>query len=219
MNTIILSCGNLLDHVAAAQSKMSTNYEVVELDTRLHEFPEKMRSTIDDALKSLDDSVDTVLMAIGLCGGSVSDFPLPKRLVIPKVDDCITMLLHTDETWHPNLKLGGHLYLTDKIDDVMSTENILKDLTEKYGVRGQQLFDRWFQDYHHVDIIDTGAYDCFSQSYMDCAKRNAQLIDCPLAHVPGSNILLEKLVSGRWDHQFLIGEKGQTLYKEDYIEE
>lgn len=217
MNTVILSCGNLLRHVEAAQQKMNTNHEVVELDTRLHEFPEKMRKTIDEALRGLDAAVDTVLMAMGLCGGSVSDFPLPKRLVIPRVDDCITLLLHTDETWHANLKSGGHLYLTDTVDDLMSTENILKSLTEKYGKKGKRVFDMWFKDYRSVDIIDTGVYDCYGPEYMEKARKNAELINCPLTHVAGSNLLLEKLVSGRWDHQFLIGEKGQTLRMQDFI--
>lgn len=216
MSTIILSCGNLLHHVDAAQKKMKTNYKVVELDTRLHEFPEKMRRIISETLDGLNDSVDTVLMAMGLCGGSVSDFPLPRRLVIPRVDDCITLLLHIDETWSPNLKSPGHLYLTDTIDDLMSTENILKSLTEKYGNKGKRIFDLWFKDYCSVDIIDTGVYDCRCDRYMDHAKRNAELIHCPLTHVPGSNILLEKLVSGRWDHQFLIGEKGQILHIHDF---
>ena len=44
------------------------------------------------------------------------------------------------------------------------------------------------------------------------------LIHCPLIYVPGSNLLLEKLVSGKWDHQFLIAEKGRVLAKTDFNE-
>lgn len=51
MHTVILSCGNVLRHVEASQRKMNTQHEVVKLDTRLHEFPEKMRPTIDEALQ------------------------------------------------------------------------------------------------------------------------------------------------------------------------
>lgn len=217
MSTVILACGNLLRHVEAAQEKMNTSYEVVELETRLHEFPEKMRKAIDDALQGMDESVDTVLVAMGLCGGSVSDIVLPKRMVIPRVDDCITLLMHTDDTWHPNLKSAGHLYLTDNIDDIMSTENILKSLTEKYGKKGKRIFDMWFESYTSVDVIDTGVYDGYGEGYLEKARRNAELINCPLTHVDGSNILLEKLVSGNWDHQFLVGEKGDILRMQDFV--
>ena len=98
---------------------------------------------------------------MGLCGGSVSDIPLPRNIVIPKVDDCITLLMHTDDRWYANLKKCGHLYLT-------------------------------------------------------CAENSASLINCPLAFVPGSNIILEKLVSGRWDSQFIIASAGDVLHKEDF---
>lgn len=33
---------------------------------------------------------------------------------MPKVDDCITLLMHTDEKFHYNLKEVGHFYLTEK---------------------------------------------------------------------------------------------------------
>lgn len=64
---------------------------------------------------------------------------------------------------------------------------------------------------HLLDIIDTGIYPCRSAAYVEKAKRQAALVDCPLTYVEGSNLLLEKLVSGRWDHQFLVAEKGQVL--------
>ena len=161
MSRIIISCGNLLHHLEAAQKKMNTSYNVVELDTELHSEPERLRRTLFETMEALDPAADTVLLAMGLCGGSVSDIPLPRNIVIPKVDDCITLLMHTDDRWYANLKKCGHLYLT-------------------------------------------------------CAENSASLINCPLAFVPGSNIILEKLVSGRWDSQFIIASAGDVLHKEDF---
>ena len=37
------------------------------------------------------------------------------------------------------------------------------------------------------------------------------MIRCILDYVPGSNRILEKLVSGKWDEQFVIFEKGETI--------
>ena len=42
-------------------------------------------------------------------------------------------------------------------------------------------------------------------------QENADLIRCILDYVPGSNRILEKLVSGKWDEQFVIFEKGETI--------
>ncbi|MDO4485854.1 MAG: DUF1638 domain-containing protein [Bacillota bacterium] len=191
MSTVIISCGNLLNHLDAAQKKMKTSYDVIE--------------------------VDTVLIAMGLCGGSVSDIKLPRSIVIPKVDDCITLLMHTDDIWHANLKKCGHLYLTDTVDGKLSVSSIRNNLIEKYGEKkGLRLFDMWFKGYYSVDIIDTGVYDCRSESYLSSAVNNASLINCPLTFVQGSNILLEKLVSDKWDEQFITAEKGTIIHKEDF---
>ena len=42
-------------------------------------------------------------------------------------------------------------------------------------------------------------------------QENADLIRCILDYVPGSNRILEKLVSGKWDEQFVVFEKGETI--------
>ncbi len=137
---------------------------------------------------------------------------------MPKVDDCITLLMHTDNNWYPNLKRSGHMYLTDTVDSDLSIINIRNRLVERYGEKkGLMVFDIWFESYKSVDIIDTGVYDCYSGDYVTRAKANADLIQCPICYVEGSNLLLEKLVSGRWDHQFLIGEAGDTFREEDFV--
>ena len=89
---------------------------------------------------------------------------------------------------------------------------------EKYGEKkGKRLFEIWFESYRYVDIIDTGYYDCHCEEYVSKAEEAAQLIHSEVQYVDGSNILLEKLVSGRWDQQFLVASKGQILQKEDFL--
>ncbi len=218
MGTVIIACESLKQHVDAAQKKAETSYPVIEMDSRLHAEPKDMREALFTKMEELPEEIDTVLLAMGLCGGSVSERPLPVRLIMPKVDDCITLLMHTDDTWYPNLKKGGHLYLTDTVNGKLSVPNIRRDLVEKYGEKkGLRIFAIWFDSYRSVDIIDTGVYDCRSDSYLEMARENAELIDCDLCYVEGSNILLEKLVAGRWDQQFLIAEKGRILRDEDFI--
>ncbi len=217
MSTILITCSNMSDHVKAAQGKEGTNYPVIELDSKLHAEPKDMRAKLFETLENLPEDVDLVLLSMGLCGGSVSERPLPVKLVMPKVDDCITLLLHLGDDWYPNLKEGGHLYLTDKRD--LSVESVYDSVIEKYGEKkGKRIFEIWFDSYRSVDIIDTGVYDSYAPEYLEAAKRSADLIDCPICHVPGSNHLLEKLVGGRWDHQFIIAPKGCVLKEEDFLE-
>lgn len=214
----ILSCESLRLHLKEAQRKMKTDYPVVEIDSALHAVPKKMRKSVFSAMENLPEEVDMVLIAMGHCGGALADYPFPRRAVIPKVDDCITLLLHTDDTWYPNLKETGCMYLTDQIDGNFSIRRIRESLIERYGEkRGIGIFREWFKAYHSVKIIDTGVYDAYAPDYLKKARADAHTFNGELTHVPGSNLILEKLVSGNWGHQFICVEKGQVLTTEDFV--
>lgn len=216
-HTVILSCSSLLLHVEAAQTKMHTRFPVVNLDRRLHAEPKRMRSSILETLEALPPSCETVLAAMGYCGGSWNHIPLSRRVVIPKVDDCITLLLHTDDTPHGNLKEAGHMYFRDCDTGAYSIESMKEEICRTYGMEfGTSIFGSWFQNYTNADIIDTGVYDCYSEEYVTEAQKNADLIRCSLGYVEGSNRILEKLVSGQWDAQFVVLESGQEMTEQDF---
>ncbi|MCI7098689.1 MAG: DUF1638 domain-containing protein [Lachnospiraceae bacterium] len=220
MDAVILACSSLNSHVDAAQEKMGTAYPVIYVDRKYHEDPKQMRQHIMDELKYLPSEADTVLVAMGFCGGSWKAVSFEKRIVIPRVDDCITLLLHTDDTWHADLKKKGHLYLRDTDTEEYSLEAMQRKLCRQYGgMYGSMIFNSMFTNYTNVDMIDTGVYDCYSEEYVIQAQRNADLIRGVLDYVAGSNLILEKLVSGQWDQQFIVAEPGQVLSEKDFWEE
>ena len=73
--------------------------------------PNRMRAHILETLQDLSDEIDTVLVAMGFCGGSWQDVVCTKRLVIPRVDDCISLVMTTTETSKPCTKQQGHMYV------------------------------------------------------------------------------------------------------------
>lgn len=216
MNAAIIVCSTLTNHVKAAQKKMNTNYPIIELDNSKHSRPEKFWQLAFLAMEQLPEEIDTVLLGLGVCGGASVGWTFPRRTIMPKVDDCITLLMHTDEKFHYNLKEVGHFYLTEN-RDLMSIEQMEQDLVLKYGERrAKRVMKVWFDAYKSVDIVDTGVYDCYSKEYVERAKRESAIINVPYQYVPGSNIILEKIVSGKWDDQFLIIEKGGVMTEEDF---
>ncbi len=212
MQAIILGCGSLLSHIEAAQAKMQTDFPVVELDRKYHVDPRQMQQEILTKLQQLPAEVDTVLVAMGFCGGSWQGERPGRRLVMPRVDDCVTLLLHTDDSPNFNLKQGRHFYLRDSDRGEHSLAAMQQRLCEQHGEeQGAAIFRSWFANYREADIIDTGAYDSQAADFLAEASQNAELAGCRLNHVPGSNLLLEKLVSGRWDEQFVVVEPGQAV--------
>ena len=104
MSAIILSCSSLKDYVEAAQKKENTNIPVVYLDRKYHMEPKQMREKIIETEKNLPEDVSIVLVAMGFCGGSWDQVTFSRKVVIPRVDDCISLLLQKTDDYVPNLK-------------------------------------------------------------------------------------------------------------------
>ena len=205
MNSVVLACTTLRKAVQCAQEFSKTNYPVYELDRAYHDDPAKMRQHILETLAALPEEVDTVLVAMGFCGGSWQDVSCGKRLVIPKVADCVALTLTTEDTYSPDLKQPGHMYLFGDKQSGFSIRAIYDSLMEKYDKEmAEAVFQMYFEHYYYLDIVDNGLYDCYDPSYVEQAQRDVDQIHAELDFVPGSNILLEKLVSGQWDTRFVI---------------
>ena len=167
MNAVILACSSMARQVAAAQRKMGTGYPVRCVDRRYHAEPKEMRLQLIAALGEFAGEFDTVLVAMGFCGGSWESVYAPVRVVAPRADDCITILLNTDGAPHENLKEPGHIYIRDTDTGRYSLEGLRESVCERYGrEQGLALFDKWFASYTHADIIDTGTYDSRAEDFL-----------------------------------------------------
>ena len=104
------------------------------------------------------------------------------------------------------------MYLFGNGENGFSVQTIYESLLKEYDKEMADIvFNMYFDHYYHLDIIDNGLYDCYDLDYVERAQADADRIHAELDFVPGSNILLEKLVSGRWDNQFLIVQPNMTI--------
>ena len=218
MSTGILACSALTYYVRAAQEKMGTNYPIIEVDRNIHDRPKLLRSMVEEAIAKFPEDTDTILVAMGACGNCWAGMSFHGTLVIPRMDDCITILLHTDDEWHANLKKAGHFYVIDEEDDHFSLVRMYEAMVERHGEKkAKKIAGMMFGNYTNVDIVDTGVFDCFDEAFVEKIKRDADFIQVPLAHVEGSNRIMEKLVSGDWDDQFIIVEPGTGIEAGDFL--
>ena len=223
MSRCILSCTSLFEFVQAAQRAKRTDLTVFTVDRSLHMDPDQMRKAVIDLINSLPDEFDTILIAMGFCGGVWHGTSFDRTVVIPRVDDCISLLLHTDDGFHPNLKEDGHLYLYESdpgdfsaLTLMHNTNSFTQDLDLK-DLSRDFLYEMWFHNYRYMDIIDTGLNDCYSEEYASAAQEQADQIRAELDYVPGSILLLEKLVSEHWDEQFVVAPPGKTILHGDFF--
>ncbi|MBR3302074.1 MAG: DUF1638 domain-containing protein, partial [Firmicutes bacterium] len=129
----------------------------------------------EEQCAAVDPADLTVLVAMGFCGGSWDHVSFPCRVVIPRTDDCISILLATDDQYIPNRKELGHLYLYESDPKDFSALHLLRDggtADETYrGMSSEDLFRYWFGNYHAMDIIDTGLNPCYEVPYVEAAQK------------------------------------------------
>ncbi len=218
MGQVLFACSSLKDYVDAAQQICGTEIPVIYLDKKNHVEPSNMKQCILAEEKKLPPEVDTVLVAMGFCGGAWDHMTCSRRVVIPRVDDCVSLLLQRTDEYVPNLKEAGHLYMVEKDPEEFNFEKMLADQPDvSDGMSKELLFHMYFDSYKCLDIVDTGLTDCYSEEYAEKAQKTADSIGASLDYVDGGIHLLEKLVSGRWDKQFLVAEPGHLIRHGDFF--
>lgn len=209
MGTVILACSSLKDYIEEAQRKVGSNFQVVYLNRVYHRDPKEMREHILAELRKLPETTDTVLVAMGYCGGSWEGVEVPCRLVIPKIDDCVSLLLQMGDLPISNLKEPGHLYVREKDPSRECFHAIFERLTKNLDAETKEGYHNdWKQLYSGIDIMDTGLNDCRRGAYREEVQKDADWLEADLSYVLGGTYLLEKLFAGKWDEQFLVLQKG-----------
>ena len=210
--TVILGCSSLKDYIDEAQRKVNTNYPVLYLNRLYHRDPNEMREHIINTLTTMDKDVDTILVAMGHCGGSWDGVKAPCKLVIPKIDECVSLLLQNTDEVKSDLKEPGHLYVREKDPTKENFHSIFDKLTKNLDEDTKKRYhEDWKKYYHEIDIIDTKINDCRRADYVRVVKEDADWLGAKLGFVEGGTYLLEKLFTGRWDEQFTILEREEQI--------
>jgi hypothetical protein len=211
MSSIIVACRTIENEVKKAIEETGAAHPVIWIESGLHNWPEKLHRRLQEQISCIDN-VEYIIMAFGYCGNSLLGIESPNaRLVIPRVDDCISLLLGSYQKRQQMSAEMGTYFLTKGWMDYEN--NILKEYERcaaRYGnEKAERVMKIMLENYKRLALIDTGAYnldDCLSRSCSFACKLG-------LRHevVPGSLDLLKKLFSGPWDEEFLIIPLGEVL--------
>ena len=205
MNTKILACATIRDEIEKAASEVTCDYPVIWIESGLHVRPESLRDRIQEELNKVEHT-DRILMGFGYCGNAVvglnsRDF----EIVIPKVDDCISLLLGSEENRH-NCSASGAIYFLTR-GWLHGEYNIMAEyrmFQERYGQEAANLiFEQMLGHYKFLGIIDTGAYDL--ELIAPSVSEIASTFNMQTVVLRGRDHYLKKLLTGPWrENKFLI---------------
>ena len=208
MNKVIVACNTLADELKTAVLETCREYPILWVESGLHNSPQLLKEKLQQVLDTVD-RVDCVLLAFGFCGNSVLGIKAREyRLVIPRVEDCITLLLGSDEK---RKEASGTYFLTRGwLDYEKNIWEEYKFLVKKYGKeRAERVFQVMLGHYKNLGLIDTGAYSLEDVQKISCRVAR----DLKLHHIviEGTLDYMKKLLTGPYDEDFIIVPPGEEV--------
>ena len=201
VNAVIIACRTTEREVLAAMTRTGVDYPIRWIESGLHNVPKLLHKRLQEELDACA-GFDTVLLAMAFCGNSVvglktHDF----QLVLPRCDDCITLLLGCPERRQQE---GYTFFLTEgwlKGERNIWTE--YESCIERYGEkRGKRIFDSLFAHYKYIALVETGAYD--TEKAEREAKQIAARLGLQYRRIPGGVEYLQGLLTGPWPEERFV---------------
>lgn len=218
MKTIILACRTLEVEVRLAMENCGCNYQLDVLHENNHDVPRLLRQNLQQKLDAIQNA-DRVLLAFTTCGGSMvglrtGDF----EMVIPRTDDCLSLLLGSMAQRKAVQANGFGLFVTKGwMDHEKNAAAELKRIRDKYDPEAAESVIRaMYGHFTSLNVIDTGAYDV--QALLPRTEALAQELKLEHRIVPGTLAYLEALLQGPYDtSRFLIIPPRSTVTEQDIL--
>jgi hypothetical protein len=211
----IIACKTICDEIEALRGDIEVEY----CEGFLHDTPEKLRETLNERIRQTPGD-GTILLGYGRCSNGTAGLEAGRhRLVIPACDDCIALLLGSRRTYQQEFKEhpGTYYYTRGWIEELEDPyREYLKMIPRMGEQKARMVAHMMLESYTRVAIIDTGTYDMAKcQSYVQTVS---EFYGLPVHRLPGSLRLLEKLVRGPHDGEFMIVQPGEVLEESRFWE-
>jgi hypothetical protein len=243
MKNIAIVCDVMKNEFMKYKDAEENNLDCIFVEQYLHNTPDIMTVKLQEAIDSVDKSYDKILLGYGLCSNGVVGLKSEKHeILIPKVDDCISLFLGSKKRYLEEFKKDpatyylckgwieyggdpyrGYLVWTGQENKI--PEGWIRG-KEIYGRRyeiemAKFLFVEMMKNYCQVTLIDN---DDIEEIHMKYAKSMVAFMsemlerEITLKILKGSTQFLEKLVKFQYDEvNFLKFKPGRKILQEDFM--
>ena len=189
-----------------------------QLEAQLHVSPERLKVALRQAVAEADEPGATIVLGYGMCSNAVLGLTTRHAtLVVPRVDDCIAMLLGSNEAYAAQSEQARGTYYVaraylEECDTIFSEH---EKLVARRGLeRAEKMMRLLLAHYTRIVLIDTGRYD-LEPHRADIAEF-AERFDLVVEDVPGTTRIVDALVAGEWGDDFVVAPPGHELTLADF---
>jgi hypothetical protein len=215
MKAKVIACSTVADEI---QKILPSDIDLELLPYALHREPQKLHYELQQRIDA-DTEHDTLLFGYGLCSNGVVNLCSDHHtLVIPKVHDCISILMGSRECYNSEFeKCPGTFYLSKGwIDQGAEPLAEFSRYSESYGEENAHwIIETQYHNYQRLVFIDTGVG--IIEELAMYSREVAKYIKVDYQERPGSLRLLEKLIKGDWDKEFVVIIPGRKVMMQSFL--
>ncbi|MBE0535573.1 MAG: DUF1638 domain-containing protein [Phycisphaerae bacterium] len=204
----------------------STNVvDVVLMPQGLHNEPDKLRTTVQEALRQTCDvqgrPYDAILLGYGLCSNGILGLSATIPIVAARGHDCITLLLGSRQAYQAyfDSHRGVYWYSPGWIESQTQPgrerfDRLLAEYRQKYGPDNaeylMQMEQGWMKEYAWATYVDWGLPG--SEEYKQYTRQCAEFLNWKYDEIEGSASLMQRMVDGVWtEEDFLVVKPGEHI--------
>jgi Protein of unknown function (DUF1638) len=229
---VVLSCQVLQDLLIRLVPRVLPEglvREIIFMDYGLHRVPSKMTLTLQETLDRITEP-SLVVLGYGLCGNGLQGLRAGKHtLLVPRVDDCIALLLGSRQAYVREFEAVPGTYYLSK-GWLESGSHPLKEYLEyvpKYGAdQAMWIMDQQYQNYERLVLVAHSQADL--ETYRPQAHEVARFCErwgMRYEEILGSDRYVQRLVEmaegrvalDKADGEFLVIPPGGEIRQEQFI--
>ncbi len=214
--TLVMACATVIEEMLPL---LPEGMQHRVFDFGLHINPDKLRSTLQEAIDAVGSRFDAVILAYGLCSQAIIGIrAVGCRLIVPRVDDCIAIFLGSRSAYKTQCNAEpGTYYLTKGWIEVGDTPFLeYERFLQRYGKRtAERMFKLMMGNYKRLALINTGQYEL--EKYREYSRHTAEKFGLRYEEIKGTDCLIRKMIFGPWDDEFVVLEPGEEFRLEQFF--
>jgi len=193
-----------------------SSYQAIE--PGLHLQPEKLKGVLQETIDDITADVDFIILGYGLCSMAVVGLQAAEStLVVPRADDCIALLLGSQENYKKHLKQEPGTYFLSKgwIESGINIVEEHRQIVERHGKEYAEIVkEMMFKNYTRLALINPGYRN--AERYRQFARRAAEELGLRFEEIEGTTQLLKKMITCPWDGDFVVAAPGHKISLADF---
>ncbi len=214
-NCQIIACETVINEIL---DFIPPDMQYQSVEPGLHLQPEKLKGVLQKTIDKITADADTIIIGYGLCSMAVIGLRAAKStLVVPRIDDCIAMLLGSQKNYKAQLRINPGTYFLSKgwIESGINLAEEFRKTEARHGKRRADIIkELMLKNYSRLAFINLGYRN--AERYRKFSRQAADELGLSFEEIEGTTRLLRRLVNGPWNDDFVVAAPGQTIKLEDF---